>query len=282
MAPAKINLCLLVGPRRKDGYHPVCSLMERVSLFDRISVIPGGGGLRLSGMDMPASENIVSRAVEALAQRTGASLGARIRIEKGIPMAAGLGGGSSDAAAVLQALNDLAAPGLSREALMGVAAAVGADAPFFLTEGPQLAEGSGEQLRSVEPLPSFHLVLVAPDTGLSTAEIYGLYDEVAGVTRSGFERRVDGLRRLLAGGDLELPGLARLLVNDLEPVAMELVPEIGEIKHGLLELGAAGALMSGSGSSVFGLFATAAEARRAVASLKRRFPRCWALRPLRR
>ncbi len=279
-APAKINLCLHVGPRRGDGFHSVCSLMEKVSLFDSIRVGPSREGMRVRGMDIPREDNIVSRAVEALERETGKVFSIDIEIGKEIPMAAGLAGGSSDAAAVMRAVDCLAGLGLTSERLSTVAAEVGADVPFFVTEGPQLAAGAGELLEAADGLAGYHIALAVPDAELSTARVYRLFDEAGGVSGPDFRRRCMELKASLgeAGG---LDGMVSLLYNDLESVASALVPEIGRIKDTLLELGAAGALMSGSGPSVFGLFAAASEASAAAAALRRTGLRAWAAAPLR-
>ena len=278
-APAKINLCLHVGPRRADGYHSICSLMEKVSLYDSIRVTPSREGIRVRGMDIPEEDNIVSRAVRALQQETGKAFSIDIEIGKEIPMAAGLAGGSSDAAAVMKAVDCMAGLGLTRERLSAIAAGLGADVPFFLAEGPQLAAGAGGLLEAAGGLPRYHIALAVPDAELSTARVYQLFDEAGGVSTLDLRSRCGELKASL-GKVRGLEGMASLLHNDLETVASLLVPEIGRIRDSLLELGAAGVLMSGSGPSVFGLFAAAGEAEAAAAALRRTGLRAWALAPV--
>ncbi len=301
-APAKINLCLRVGSRRPDGYHPVCTLMEKVDLFDRLRIDERASGVSVSGADLPEDTNSVSRARAALAREAGISIEVGVELEKHIPVAAGLAGGSSDAAAALMALRRMFAPDITDERLAALALELGADVPFFLSPGPRLAVGIGEQLEPVGNLPSYSLVLVTPDLELSTARVYREYDRLGGgnagdrgdIGAGGgdagsptdaagadpMEAAAGALRRKL-GPDMDLERLAALLVNDLEPAAIGMAPVIGALKSELLSLGAAASLMSGSGPSVFGLFGDPDAARAAAGSLAVRYQRTWTLTPLR-
>lgn len=261
-APAKINLCLYVGPRRADGYHPVCSLMEKVDFFDRLDVRKTlAGGIRVTGVDVPAEQNTVYRAARALEAETGARLDVEIAIGKEIPAGAGLAGGSSDAAAALKLLVELFSLDVSRERLGELAVGIGADVPFFLAAGPQLATGIGERLEPVPLKLAYSLVIVVPRQGLSTAVVYDRFDQPGappGEPATHARRLRDACRRPLSVMDL-----AALLHNDLEAAAINLCPDIASIREELLAAGAAGALMSGSGTAVFGIFAEEEAATRA-------------------
>lgn len=279
-APAKINLCLYVGPRRPDGYHPVCTLMEKVTLFDRLDVKKApAGGIRVAGVDVPAEQNTIYRAARALEKETGAALNVTIDVTKEIPTGAGLAGGSSDAAAALKLLAEMFALNVPPERLSRLSAGIGADVPFFLTSGPQLATGIGEQLEPVLLHLDYALVIAVPDQAISTAEAYRRFDDIGAVrtdiaaSTGRLERRMRQLR--------SLQDLATLLHNDLEPAAISLCGGIAVLKEELLAAGAAGSLMSGSGSAVFGIFATEADARAAAAAMDRADRRLWVARPLR-
>ena len=282
-APAKINLFLLVGERRADGYHPVCSLMDKVTLFDGISVTrTGRTGVRLLGSAIPAPQNTVFRAVSVLEQETGVSFDIEVTFDKRIPAAAGLGGGSSDAAAVLRLLNQLYALAVPHDRLRRLALDIGADVPFFLAPGTQLAEGAGELLVSPGAVADYHAVIIKPELGLSTAEVYELYDTVSPDQAAAFPRRRRQHLERLATSEPSATALAGLLHNDLEEPASRLCPELTEIKLELVACGAEGALMSGSGTSVFGLFAVEKEASAAYGKLSKKYRNSWLVQPFRR
>lgn len=257
LAPAKINLCLHVLGRRPDGYHDVAMIMQRVSLYDRIGItLSPQPGVRVacSGVDLlPGQENIAGRAAAKLLERTAEVSGIDIIIEKNIPVAAGLGGGSSDAATVLLALNEMLELGLGRQELMAEGGRLGADVPFFIFSRTAWATGIGEVLEPFEvPLPVWY-VLVNPGVAVSTAWVYG------------------NLELTAMGGVAKMPRfpknaveLAGLLHNDLERVTVRQYPLLAEIKERLLSLGAFGALMSGSGPTVFGAFQGESAARKAA------------------
>lgn len=282
VAAAKINLFLLVGAKRPDGYHPICSLMDKVTLFDDISVRrTGRAGVRVLGTEIPTPDNTVFRAAAALERETGVALDIEVTLNKRIPVAAGLAGGSSDGAAVLELLNRMYPLGLSPARLRELSLPIGADLPFFLAPGPQVAEGAGELLASPGEIPGYHAVIVKPDIGLSTAEVYELYDAVAPEQAAAFpERRIELLRRLASLGD-NPRSLAGILHNDLETPAAELCPQIPDIKAELLSMGANGALMSGSGPSVFGLFAGENAAANAFETLRGHYRSAWLVQPFR-
>jgi 4-diphosphocytidyl-2-C-methyl-D-erythritol kinase len=267
-AAAKINLSLLVGPRRSDGYHEVFSLMLPVTLADlvRVRATPGEP-LRVVCAVCPDEQNLAARAVRELERRLDRRLEVEVTITKRIPAAAGLGGGSSDAAATIVAVDRLLGLDLPARLKYEVAGAVGSDVPFFLWPGPQIAMGRGNILHDT-PLPQpIHVVIAVPDLELPTAQVYAWRDDVAQPTLPEFARRtallVNGVNGLQAPADL-----AALVENDLEAPVTARHPQIGALRDRLRELGAAAASMSGSGSAVFGLFGSEEDALAARASLQ--------------
>jgi 4-diphosphocytidyl-2-C-methyl-D-erythritol kinase len=263
LSPAKINLFLSVTGRRADGYHELASLMACIDLCDRIVLTYTGRGIRLScsAPGIPADEsNLAFRAAElfrnAYRQRRGQLpfAGLAIQLHKTIPAGAGLGGGSSNAATILKALNNQAPAPLCPRHLAALGLQLGADVPFFLHGEPSLATGIGEQLMPWTGLPAYPLVVVYPGRGLATGEIYRSLN----LRLTNCEKKLKGI--VLNQGIFDA---AVHLCNDLESVAMRRCPDIALIKKELHRLGALGALMSGSGSSVFGLFTSADEARNA-------------------
>jgi 4-diphosphocytidyl-2-C-methyl-D-erythritol kinase len=260
-APAKLNLCLYLGPRRDDGLHELCSLFEPLALGDPIAVseaerdeviCPGVEG-----------DNLAAVALAALRERGWDGPPLRIEIEKRIPVAAGLGGGSADAAAVLR----LAAGEIAE--LEEIAAELGADVPSQLTPSFALVQGAGERVeRLPEPVP--HAVVLLPEGGgLSTAEVFTEADRLGlGRSAAELEELAERLRAVAGAGASPL-SYPELLVNDLEPAARSLRPRIGEALDALRAAGAPRALMTGSGPTAFGLFESIAAAREAVAVLDR-------------
>lgn len=260
-APAKVNLTLDVLGKRPDGYHDVAMLMVRLSLCDRISVRLVAGDEVVAtcpGLELAAGEeNIAARAARLFLSHTGLRAGVVIRIDKRIPAAAGLGGGSSDAAAILLALNELLSAGLSRGELQALGKRLGADVPFFLAgEMAAWATGIGECLEAWRGLPHLWLVLVNPCFAVSTAWVYQNL-------RLTHPSRVTKIPRFPE----RVEDLVQLLRNDLEAVTSARHPEINDIKRRLLDAGALGALMSGSGPTVFGVFANRAAAESAAGRL---------------
>lgn len=260
-APAKVNLTLDVVGKRPDGYHDVAMLLVRLSLHDKVTVALTDSArvaVACPGLDLAAGEeNIAARAARLFFEHTGCRTGVDIRIDKRIPAAAGLGGGSSDAAAVLLALNDLLAAGLSRAELQSLGVRLGADVPFFLCgEMAAWATGIGERLEPWRGLPPCWLVLVNPGFAVSTAWAY----QTLRLTHPPRTTKIPRFPERVAD-------LVPLLHNDLEAVTSARHPEIAGIKARLLAAGALGALMSGSGPTVFGLFAGQAEAESAAAQL---------------
>jgi 4-diphosphocytidyl-2-C-methyl-D-erythritol kinase len=257
-AAAKINLGLVVGPLRDDGKHELLTIYQRVGLVDRIDLEPADR-LRVEGF---AGDTLVRGALERLAAHAAAGRRWRVRIEKRIPVAAGLGGGSSDAATALRLANETLDEPLARAELHELAATVGADVPFFFHDGPQLGAGNGTTLEPLELPQDYWVVLVLPKDGrkVSTATVYDAFDERGGA--DGFSERRDAFLEAL--GSVRRPrDLAALPPNDLasSPVADE-----------LRTAGAFRADVSGAGPAVYGLFhhrQSARDAQRALGRLGR-------------
>lgn len=269
-AYAKVNLTLQVGSRRPDGYHAVMSVMQRISLWDTVTVERGTGRDTLL-CSVPVTENVddnlCMKAARAFFAETGTkSDGVTITLEKHIPVQAGLGGGSSDAAAVLRALRTLYAPQMIDGQLEEMAARLGSDVPFFIRGGTALATGRGEKLAALPDMPPCWLVIVKPEESHSTAAMYAAIDS-APQRVSGDSRAV---REGLEKGDLS--AVAAGLGNDFQQVLPEdsAVPAIVEA---LRQRGALNAQMTGSGSAVFGIFACRAGAEAAAEALKATYPR---------
>ena len=257
--PAKINLCLSVLGRRPDGYHEVEMVMQAVGLYDQVTVRHAKSGITIDcdNTAVPGGkENIAYRAAREILSLTGRSGGVSIEIGKSIPVAAGLGGGSSDAAAVLVACNRLLGAGLGRDRLAEIGTRLGMDVPFFLFGPTALAKGRGELLTSLPSPPKFWVLLVNPGFETSTAWVYKNLN--FGLTKKGDCTNIAGLK---------VSQIARSLHNDLETVTAAAHPVIGEMERSLLDSGALGACMSGSGPTVFGIYPTEAACRAAAQAL---------------
>jgi 4-diphosphocytidyl-2-C-methyl-D-erythritol kinase len=262
-APAKVNLFLEVLRRRPDGYHDLATLMVAVGLFDTLEIKDDpSGAIRLQS-DHPTlstgSDNLVWRAADLLRRHTGHPGGARIFLRKRVPLQAGLGGGSSDGAAALAGLNRLWRLGLPVAELARLGAALGSDVPFFLHGPAAWCTGRGEVVGPLTLGGPLHFVLACPPVGLSTAEVFR-EGVVPDAPLSG-----DDVRRAAQAGDSERVG--RLLHNRLQAPAERLCPPVAVLRQRILALGAAGALMSGSGSTVFALCRSPAEALRVARAL---------------
>ena len=267
VAPAKVNLALLVGPRRPDGFHEIASLMVPVTLADVVRARRIPSGLTVESPVAPGEENLAARAVRELERAVGRSLPVHLSLEKHVPHGAGLAGGSSDAAAALRAVDRLYELDLAPAALYEAALAVGSDVPFFLWPGPQLVMGRGNVLRPVRLPGSLHLVLAVPDLALATPSVYAWRDADVEVGLREFAGRADGLRTAL--DSVRGPAdLAALVENDLEAHVVARHPAVGEVRDLLLAHGALAAAMSGSGSAVFGLFEDDDRAAAGAAALR--------------
>lgn len=264
-APAKLNLRLKVTGVRPDGYHELVSVMVPVDLLDSLELCITGSptkNLVSGGYEVPVDEtNLVLRAIEAFQEGSGINCGVNLRLQKNIPVAAGLGGGSSDAAAALLGMNEITGRPLSPGKLRDLAAKLGADVPFFLGCIPAIAQGIGDILEPIEQWRKHWYVIVTPPIHVSTAWVYRNY-RLNDLTK-------DEYRYIKERLDTDF--IAHILENDLETVTSLSFPTIEDIKRRLLELGAAGVLMSGSGPSVFGVFdqkQMALGARKRLVSLK--------------
>lgn len=262
-APAKINLFLNVLGKRDDGYHNLETILQKIGLSDTIILKEIKSGIRISCLqeEIPTDEeNLAYRAASLLLDYTQVKKGVEIEIIKRIPVAAGLGGGSSDAASSLKGLNRLWQLGLSEGVLSRLAAQLGADVPFFLTSGQAaLGRGRGDELVELKPLPQMWLVLAVPEIKVSTAWVYKNL-ETFGLTKADLKGKII-LSAIQRG---ELAGIGGGLFNSLEAVTIAHYPIIAQIKQELVNFGARGALMSGSGPSVFGIFPSQREAEMAI------------------
>ena len=278
-APAKLNLTLDILRRRADGYHNLEMVMFSVDLCDRVTVRLREDGkilVRAPGTDLPAGEdNLAGKAARAFFNETGSAPGADITLEKRIPAQAGMGGGSSDAAAVLRALRALTAPALPLRRLEELGAQIGSDVPYCVHGGTVLAQGRGERLTDWPDIPPCAIVVCKPDFGLSTPALFGR------VRVDTLSRRPDhgAMLRALEAGDLS--AAAAQAVNVFEEV---LTPKEGETIHAIrrqmLACGALAARMTGSGPTVFGLFRQEKDAARAFEILRPRFSQTFLTRPL--
>jgi 4-diphosphocytidyl-2-C-methyl-D-erythritol kinase len=260
-APAKLNLCLYLGGRREDGLHELCSLFEPLALADLLEVTEAERDeVICPGVE---GENLAARALAALRERGWSRPPLRIEIQKRTPVAAGLGGGSADAAAVLR----LAAGEIAD--LEQIAAGLGADVPSQLTPALALVRGAGEGVEHL-PEPAEHAVVLLPDGGgLSTAAVFAEADRLGlGRPAAALEELAGRLREAAGAGASPL-AYAELLVNDLEPAARSLCPAIGTALDALRNAGAPLALLTGSGPTAFGLFSSLGTAREAAATLDR-------------
>lgn len=258
-APAKINWFLSIIGKRGDGFHEIVSTMQRVDLYDDLFFEEAEGIELDSDLGIPPDKNLVYRAAIRLKQHVAYPGGARIRLVKRIPAAAGLGGGSSDAAAALRGLNALWGLGLDRTELMHLGAGIGSDVPFFLGPPLALVEGRGERVSPLGKGRAFTLLLVKPSVAVSTAWAYQSFSPE--LTKDIADIKL--FCRALAEGDYEI--LRPFVTNDLEKVVSRRYPVIDEIKGSLLRHGAAISSMSGSGSTVFGVFEGSDTAERAAA-----------------
>lgn len=249
---AKINLTLDVLNRRQDGYHDIKMIMQTVSLFDLILVdrtYDSGISVATNLRYLPNNDkNIAYKAADAFLQKTGADGGAKIMIHKNIPVAAGLAGGSGNCAAVLTAMNMLHGNILTDTELHEIGASLGADVPYCFGGGTQIAEGIGEILTPLDAMPEVYILLVKPQINVSTAAIYEQIDSAPISIRPDTEAMKRALR------EQDINGIAQNLCNVMEAVTEKMYPIIGGIKRKMMMNGALGAVMSGSGPTVFGIF----------------------------
>ncbi len=266
-ASAKVNLALEVLGKRADGYHEIATVLQAVDLFDRIVVETADTlSLHTDDPDLPTDEgNLVMRAARLLQKAAGIETGARIRLQKRIPVAAGLGGGSSDAAATLWGLNRLWKLRWPTARLQELAVELGMDVPFFLGTGRAVARGRGEQLAPLPGGGGYALVL-------STREVYGRVPTGWRAEPVGTDRVIEALRTR------NVSRVAAALTNNLEGLVEPVLPVIGRMKAALLAAGALGAIMSGSGPTVFGMARSLDHARQIRRRVSRAGWACWAVR----
>lgn len=279
-APAKVNLALDILGRRSDGYHGMRMVMQTVSLCDtvRVEETAAGFALHTDGDFIPAGKKTLEqRAAEAFFAAIGRPMpGLSVTLEKHTPAYAGLGGGSADVAALLRLLRDRYCPELSCGELERIGFQVGSDMPFCVRGGTALAEGRGEVLTDLRPLPECWLVLCKPDFGIPTPSLFALVD-------GGELRRhpdIGGMAAALEAGDLA--GVAARLGNVFEEVLPEPYHEVFAIKRRLLDLGALNAAMSGSGPTVFGVFRERETAEQAAEKLKRTYGQTFLAQPVKK
>ncbi len=272
LAPAKINLCLFVGPTRADGRHELVTIYQSVSLADRLELETNWGGIDEVICPQVPGENLAADALSAMRARGWAGPPVRITIEKRIPVAGGMAGGSADAAATLRLAAALL-PGRPEQQVEAVAAELGADVPAQLTPGVALGTGAGEVVERLEPLAPLACLVVPMRRELSTPDVYREADRL-GLPRTvaDLEDRLQAVRAA-AGPGARLP--VALVVNDLEPAAISLCPAITEVLEDVRQAGAGHAMVSGSGPTVVGLWwgpDALDAAEQAAATLAERYP----------
>ena len=257
LAPAKINLHLEILGKRPDGYHEIRTLMHRIDLCDEMEISVEGQGIKMvaEGEGIPEGrENLACRAAQVFLEELGSQRGLKISLKKRIPVAAGLGGGSSDAAAVMMGLNQLLETDWGDDRLMTLGAKIGADVPFFIFRKPAMAEGFGERLTAVGLPGPICLLLLIPPFSISTSWAYDAYDRMfpqgkePGPVKNSFA---------------DIAEILPMMRNDLEAAALLIYPQIRQMKEELLAKGAQGALMTGSGPVIYGIFSSPTEAGQA-------------------
>lgn len=265
-AYAKINLGLDIIGRREDGYHLLRMIMQNVGLADRLVFSKNRSGeirIRSNLTYLPTGpKNLVFKAVEMIRNEYGISEGIDVRIEKKIPIAAGLAGGSSNAAAAIIAMDSLFGLGMDTERMCGLGVRIGADVPYCIVGGTALAEGIGEKLSALPAMPECQILLVKPPFGISTKEAYQAYDNKPAQTHPDIDALIEALE------NKDLDGICNNLGNVLESVSCAEYPELDMIKDRMRELGAKNALMSGSGPTLFGIFDDRDAAQRAYIEFK--------------
>jgi 4-diphosphocytidyl-2-C-methyl-D-erythritol kinase len=265
-AYGKINLGLDVVRKREDGYHELRMIMQTVGLYDELKmrVIPEDE-IRLSVnlSFLPTNKNnLIYKAIELIKEEFSITKGVEVRLEKRIPVAAGMAGGSSNAAAALVGMNRLFQLGLSKKQLMEYGVRLGADVPYCIMRGTALSEGIGEILTPLPPMPKCYILLAKPGISVSTKYVY----QNLNVNQLTDHPDIDGIASALKVGDLK--GICDRLSNVLETVTIKDYPMIEEIKQFMVEQGAMNALMSGSGPTIFGIFENRNQAKKALENMR--------------
>lgn len=264
-AYAKINLALDVVGRLPNGYHQVKMVMQTVGIYDELTLQRADSGIVLTtdSGELPTDENnLIYKAVRLMQEKYGLQEGVRIHLQKRIPIAAGMAGGSTDAAAAMKGMCKLFRLEASERELMSEAVKIGADVPYCVMGGTALAEGIGERLTALRPVPELTLLVAKPGVSVSTQEVYRRLDAVE------LKRHpdIDGMVNAIGEGNLQ--GVVERLENVLEKVTIPACPVIETIKQRMLELGARSSLMSGSGPTVFGVFPDRESAERACGQIE--------------
>lgn len=272
-APAKINLTLDVTGRRPDGYHDLQMIMQTIDIYDEITIIETGSSQIEFTMncqlpdECPPEDNLVYRAAKLMKETYSLTCGFRIHLTKNIPAAAGLAGGSSDCAATLLGINKLCKLGLVKEELCKLGVKLGADVPFCIMKGTMLSEGIGDILTPLPELPPTWTVLIKPDISVSTGYVYSHLNLQRVYTHPNTKKVIDSIARH------DVITMAQELSNILETVTIADYPVIARLKEYLLQNGALGSLMSGSGPTVYGLFHDKMLAEIAYQSARAKFPK---------
>ena len=263
---AKINLGLDVLGKREDGYHEVRMIMQTISMYDQLDMrksVEPGIHLTTNKKYIPVDENnLVWRAAKLMMDTCGIIEGVSIHLHKVIPVAAGMAGGSSDAAATLVGMNRLFHCGLSKEKLMELGVQIGADVPYCVLRGTALAEGIGEKLTVLPPMPDCWILIGKPGISVSTKYVYTTLD----LNTDTVHPDIDGMKKALEDGNLY--GITERMGNVLQDVTIPAYPEVERIKEQMKALGAVNAMMSGSGPTVFGIFDNEEKAQKACQKLR--------------
>ena len=268
-AHAKINLALDVTGRREDGYHLVRMIMQEIGLFDTLTIKAAEDRearltLHVGDADLSAGEdNLICRAARVMMKAVGISDSLDIELVKRIPIAAGLAGGSTDAAAVFLALRDLYAPDMTDQRLQQLALPLGADIPYCITGGTKLSEGIGEILTDLPALPAWPMILVKPAVGVNTGQVYRALDALEGYPHPDVDKMIRAIE------EKDLKKTAELCSNVLELVTGPMVPQISAVEAFFLKEGALAARMSGSGPSVFALYESGERAAEALEAFRK-------------
>jgi 4-diphosphocytidyl-2-C-methyl-D-erythritol kinase len=275
--PAKINWSLYVLGKRDDDYHEIISLMQRISLYDTITIEKSSVIELNSEMDIPAEQNLVFKAAMALRKAADTSQGATIYLKKEIPSGAGLGGGSSDAAFALKGLNSLWGLNWETDRLQQIGASLGSDVPFFFDSPAALIRGRGDKLIPAHMTAGLTLLIVKPEAPIPTSWAYRQLADYRSAESTipdltNIDKKLNNIKLIIGAlneGQLSL--IRPLLHNDFERIAIEMHPVIGDLREKLYAAGAYAALLSGSGSAMFGLF----EDRKSADRASRLFSACW-------
>lgn len=263
---AKVNLGLDVVKRLPNGYHQVKMIMQTVGIYDELTLEKAESGITITtdSGELPTDKNnLIYKAAELMREKYGIREGVRIHLQKNIPIAAGMAGGSTDAAATMKGMNTLFKLGATSGELMEEAVKIGADVPYCIMGGTALAEGIGEKLTALPPVPEMYLLVAKPDISVSTKYVYEHLD-AAGIPH---HPDIDGMVEAIRGENV--PGILGRMENVLETVTIPAHPVIETIKKRMTQLGAEGSLMSGSGPTVFGIFVKKESAESAYEQMKR-------------